>query len=121
MLSPLIWPRKEPNETLDYQIDATTQIAATQDTITGVTAAVSPSGPGEMVITQIAVAGSFVTIWLSGGFPARVYYVNVQVAAGSGRTHQFPIIVPISPELAIYPVAPPKNPSFGAPSVWSAS
>jgi hypothetical protein len=120
MQNPLIWPRKEPGETLDYQIDATTQIAAQQDTITRVSASVSPAGPNEMVVTRVTVAGSFVTVWMTGGAAARIYRVNVQISTGAGRTYEFPIVVVISPDLATYPITPPAIAAFGAPVIWSA-
>jgi len=116
----LIWPTKEPGEDLDYQIDATSKIADSADAIISASVTVAPSGTGEMVATQIVVTGSFITVWLSGGIAARVYQVNVQVVTAAGRTYEWPVIIPISADLATYPVIPPVSEGFGAAATWQA-
>ena len=114
----LVFPAKEPDEDLDYQIDATTKIANSADTITGVTVAVAPNGYGEMTAGRIAVNGSFITVWLTGGIPARVYQVNVKVTTASGRIYEWPVVIPISPDLMTYPITPPDDDGFGVSVTW---
>jgi hypothetical protein len=116
----LTWPTKEPDEVLDFQIDATSKIADSADTIISASVAVAPSGPGEMIPMQITVAGSFITVWLSGGIPARVCQVKVQVTTAAGRTYEWPIVIQISADLAVYPIAPPASQGFGPLVAWYA-
>ena len=115
----LIFPVKEPDEVLDYQIDATTKIADAADMINGVSVSIAPSGTGEMTAGRIAVNGSFITVWLYGGIAARVYQVNVQVTTTDNRTYEWPVVVQISIDLASYPIIPPVSAGFGPPLTWS--
>jgi predicted Zn-dependent protease len=115
----LIFPVKEPDEVLDFQIDATTKIADSADTINAVSVAIAPSGIGEMTVSEIKVNGSFITIWLNGGIPARIYQVNVQVSTTGNRTYEWPTVVQISSDLVTYPIAPPDSAGFGPALIWS--
>ena len=116
----LIFPPKEPDEVLDYQIDATSKIANAADMINSASVAVAPYGAGEMFASQITVAGSFITIWLSGGLPARVYQVRVQVLTTDDRTYEWPIVIQISADLATYPITSPVSEGFGPSITWQA-
>lgn len=115
----LVFPEKEPADVLDYQIDATAKIADMADTISSASVAVAPSGLGEMVASRIAVNGSFITIWLAGGMPARVYQIDVQVMTTGQRTYEWTAVVPINSDLATYPITPPASAGFGMPVTWS--
>jgi hypothetical protein len=116
----LIFPTKEPDEVLDYQIDATAKIADSADMITGVSVSIAPFGTGELTTSRIAVNGSFITLWLSGGLPARIYQINVKVVTNAQRQYEWLIVAPISADLAVYPIRPPPYASFGPSITWSA-
>lgn len=116
----LIWPTKDPDEVLDYQLDATTQLAALNDTAASASVSIAPSGTGEMTASQVTMAGSFLTVWLSGGQPARWYQVKIEITTTGGRTLEFPVVVPIDGAFAAYPITAPLTTAFGAPITWSA-
>lgn len=118
---PLIWPTKDPDEVLNYLLDATSQIAVPNDGILTASVSVAPSGPGEMVASQVVASGSTVTVWLSGGYAGRIYQVKVLLTTQMGVTLEYPIVVPIDPSLASYPVVAPVSSGFGTSVTWQAS
>jgi hypothetical protein len=114
----LVFPAKEPDEILDYQLDATAKIADAADMITAVSVSIAPFGMGEMTTSGIVVNGSFITLWLSGGLPARIYQVRVKVVTSAHRQYEWLIVAPISADLATYPITPPTYAGFGPSVTW---
>ena len=74
---------KDPDATLDYQVDWTTWLSGDSDTISSSTWTISGSGLTEdssSNTTQVA------TIWLSGGTEGSSYEVTNRIITANGRT-----------------------------------
>lgn len=85
-----MWPSKDPQEVLDYEVDWTGRLGS--DDIDTVTWTV-PSG-----ITKESedVSGAVAVIWLSGGSAGQSYPVGCLVETTGGRTHYETILLPVS-------------------------
>lgn len=77
----MVWPDKDPDEILDYQVDWTGRLDG--DTIATSTW-ILPTG-----ITQNSVDQSttHTTIWLSGGVDGKTYEVTNRITTAGGRTY----------------------------------
>jgi hypothetical protein len=110
----LQWPIAQPNDALDYYLDATAIIGT--DAITAVFVAAKPSGYGELVIGSPSYLGGVVTVNLSNGAAGRVYSVRIDISTVSGRSFSYVVILPID---MLYQSGPPPNPGFGPSSQYA--
>jgi hypothetical protein len=74
----LFWPDHDPDDQLDYDLDFTDALPAT-DAITLAVTNISPvtASPLTEVTTTIDPGGKIVTVWLSGGLAGTSYEVRV--------------------------------------------
>lgn len=84
------WPRKDPDEILDYSLDWST-ILETGETLSTVTWTV-PSG-----LTKISdsEASGVTTIWLSGGTSGTLYELGIRVITSASRTYDLTVRLPV--------------------------
>ncbi|MBU6246479.1 MAG: hypothetical protein KGN77_01885 [Xanthomonadaceae bacterium] len=83
---PLVWPNKDPGETLDFSLDCTAWLDDVDDVIVSATAGVG--APYDLVAQRTVVVGPLVVVWLAGGTSTQVYAVTVDVHTAGGRTLQ---------------------------------
>lgn len=89
-------PPKDPDATLDYQVDWSAWLAA-GETIQGtpvvtVDAGLTLNPPGK----STTIADGKVTFWLSGGTAGQVYTVGCQIITSQGRIDQRSFRLPVS-------------------------
>lgn len=109
-----LFPTSNPADDLDYSLDISAcleDISLPQ--VTQVTAAISPSGSGELSATNIEYQNSIITIWLSGGRYARMYTVNFVVYCQNDLHFSFFVQIPMdtSPISEVFTPAP--SPYYG--------
>jgi hypothetical protein len=110
---------KYPDTILDYTVDIPDAIDREQDFIASVTAAASPSGDGELVLSGLSVADLGLTLTTSAGQPGRVYTIKFIVAMLNGRVFPFVVSQLVSPVLPTdQPQAVPSF-EFGATIIWN--
>lgn len=117
--APSWWPSKLPDAILDYTLDIGAAIDPAVDFIVSATAAVAPSGAGEMQPSNLRVAGACLTLTMTGGQPGRTYTVKFIVPMTDNRIFEFLVrqyVPPLLPE--DLPQAIP-DPGFGPPATWS--
>lgn len=77
--------QKRPNDELDYDVDFSKWLTDS-DTLTTVTAVVTPTG--ELVVESVAIVDQVVKVWLKGGEDLKSYSVLVTVATSGGRVKE---------------------------------
>lgn len=75
-----VWFSKDPNDILDYRVNAATWLGT--DTISSVTWT-APAGLTQVTTTNTTTTA---TIWLSGGTVATEYEVLCRIVTAGGRT-----------------------------------
>lgn len=114
----LRWPMTGPLQILDYSIDATAQLLDVSDTIVSATAAVQPSGSGELAPLALSVLGGLVTVWLGPGVAGRYYRVHLTATTNGEHTFEWMVGLMVDPALAANPLPAPSSPGFGTPITW---
>lgn len=92
---PLRWPDKEPGAILDYSLDVSNLLDST-DALSSVTASVSPSVPGGLVIDSTAITGNVATAWLGDGVAGVEYEVTFALSSVAGRYIPVTIILRVA-------------------------
>jgi hypothetical protein len=115
---PWCWPMAEPDDVLDYSIDITAALADVADALDTVTLAVSPWGAGELVASQLIVAGGVITGWLGPGLAGRNYIVRIEGLTVAGRTFEWFVDLLIDPDRVAFPLPLPPNLDFGGTLTW---
>lgn len=77
--------QKRPNDELDYDVDFSKWLTDS-DTLTTVTAVVSPAG--ELMVESVAIVDQVVKVWLKDGEDLKSYSVLVTVATSGGRVKE---------------------------------
>lgn len=113
--SGLRWPPGQPDDVLDYALDASAALIDVGDAISVASACVAPYGTGELSINSISFYGDVITIWVSGGVAGRMYTVNINVTTTAARDFSWYIRLPMSSELASYPLSTPPSPGYSTP------
>ena len=111
----LVWPEAEPDDDLDYSLDISAALDEVGDAIASVDVSVAPSGSGEMSPHSASFSGNVITVWLAGGAPSRVYYVQVVVTTVADRRFSYFVAVSVSADTAVSSVPPPPSPGYGTP------
>lgn len=75
--------KKDPQAVLDWDIDWSKWLAKAGDTITAVSATVTPSGG--LAVDSSSTTASAVKVWLSGGVAGSSYQVTVHITTSGGR------------------------------------
>lgn len=113
------WPMAEPEDNLDYSVDATARFAEVNDSIATVSLSINPSGTGELQALDLAVQGSVITAQLTGGVAGRNYAIKVVATGISGRVFTWKVGLSINNEFASWPVPKPPVAGFGTPITWT--
>lgn len=113
------WPTAEPSSNLDYSIDITALLTDVADSIFTVSAAASPSGTGELALTDLSVNGNTITLEMHGGVAGRNYLVALTVTTAAGRIFELLVGLGVNRLLASYPLPPAPVAGFGVPITWS--
>ena len=101
----LVWPAKDPSDTLDYVFYISFALAGNSgDAIATLDVAISPSNPGDLALNSSSADGDQAILWLSAGFAGTTYAVTVTVSTNSGRvigrTVTLPVIQLTAPPIA---------------------
>lgn len=93
---PLVWPNKDPGDTLDYVVDISEAIAGNEgDAIATLDVQITPNNPGDLILQSSSVDGTQAILWLSQGVPGTTYAVNVTVGTNGGRVIGRTIDLPV--------------------------
>lgn len=84
---------KDPQETLDYSVDWTNELAS-GETIASSNWAVSPSGP---TLSGAGTSGARAFVYMAGGTAGTEYLLTntITTSASPARTHEKSIVVPV--------------------------
>jgi hypothetical protein len=104
---PLVWPVKDPGDTLDYVFDVAPALTANPgDTISALSVTINPDAAGDLALVSAAADGTRAVLWLSGGQAQTTYMVTVTIAPAGGRTLARSIALPVA---ALASVTPPPT------------
>jgi len=78
----LLWPPKDPAETLDYDLDWTARLAG--DTIVS-SAWTIPTGSNLSIVSNSFIA-SITKVWLTAGLLGQVYTLSNEITTAAGDT-----------------------------------
>jgi len=99
---PLVWPEKDPADTLDYVFDISPALSANPgDTIATLDVAISPSNPGDLTLVSATTDGAWAVLWLSEGQPLTTYTVTIALTTTGGRALTRSISLPCVPLASI--------------------
>jgi hypothetical protein len=103
----LVWPAKDPSDTLDYVFDISPALASNPgDVIATLDVTVSPNNPGDVSVVSSAADGPRAVIWLTGGQPLTTYTVTANITTTGGRALSRSIALPV---VALASVPAPPN------------
>jgi len=92
----LVWPAKDPGDTLDYVFDLTPALTANPgDGISTLDVMISPGNPGDLTLVSAAADGASAVLWLAGGQAPTTYTVTINVTTTGGRTLVRSIALPV--------------------------
>jgi hypothetical protein len=84
--TPLVWPAKDPGDTLDYVFDIMPALTANpSDMIATLDVAISPANPGDLTMVSASADGPRAVLWLSGGQALTNYTVTINITTIGGR------------------------------------
>jgi hypothetical protein len=89
---------KQPVEVKDYPIDYSDWLAEVADTISDVAASVvclTNAQDTDLIISNLVMTPTAVSVWLSGGTSGERYKVSVDVTTAAGRVDQSEFIVKV--------------------------
>jgi hypothetical protein len=92
----LNWPTKDPNDTLDYQLNISPALIGNEgDAIATLDVAIYPDNPGDLTLSQVQADGHSAVLWLSGGQAGTVYTITILISTINGRALQRSILLPV--------------------------
>ncbi|MDE8345611.1 MAG: hypothetical protein POH28_05470 [Acidocella sp.] len=101
---PLIWPVKDPGDTLDYVFDIAPALSANPgDVISTLDVSISPDNSGDLVLVSSSADGPRAVLWLSGGQAQTTYMVTISITTAGGRMLARSVALPVL-ALAAVPV-----------------
>jgi hypothetical protein len=104
---PLVWPVKDPGDTLDYIFDIAPALTANSgDTIATLDVTISPDAVGDLALVSAAADGTRVVLWLTAGQALTTYVVTVTITTAGGRTLARSLALPVA---ALATVVPPLS------------
>lgn len=89
----LTWPNKDPEETLDYELDWSDRLAE-GDTI-ATSAWEITAGGDALVIDSDSNTDTTTTVWLSAGTLNKNYELTNTITTPGGRTHEQTVILKV--------------------------
>ena len=103
----LVWPAKDPGDTLDYVFDFGPALTANPgDGISTLDVVINPANPGDLTLDSNTADGAKAVLWLSGGQVQTTYTVTLNVSTLGGRTLARSIALPV---IALASVPAPTN------------
>lgn len=103
----LVWPVKDPGDTLDYVFDIGPALSANPgDTIGTLDVVISPAKPGDLTLVSASADGARAVLWLSGGFALTTYTVTIEITTAGGRVLARSVALPVQ---ALASVPAPVN------------
>ena len=94
--TPLIWPAKDPGDTLDYVFDIMPALTANLgDTIATLDVVINPANAGDLTLVSANADGTRAVLWLTGGQPSIIYTVSINVTTSGGRALARSISLPV--------------------------
>ncbi len=92
----LVWPAKDPGDTLDYVFDVSPALTANPgDMISMLDVVVSPANPGDVTLVSAVADGPRAVLWLTSGQQLTTYTVTVNITTSGGRTLARSIALPV--------------------------
>ncbi len=103
----LVWPTKDPGDTLDYVFDISPALTANSgDTINTLHVAISPDNPGDLALVSSSVDGPRAVLWLTAGQALTNYTVTINITTTGGRSLARSVMLPV---VALASVPAPAN------------
>lgn len=104
-VTPLVWPAKDPADTLDYVFDISPALTANPgDSISTLDVSISPNNPGDLSLVSATADGVLAVLWLAGGQPLTTYTVTINLTTTGGRAIARSLALPVV-TLATVPAA----------------
>ncbi|MGC8530461.1 MAG: hypothetical protein ACP5M1_00350 [Acidiphilium sp.] len=95
---PLMWPEKDPGDTLDYAFEIAPALTGNPgDSIASLGVSINPSNPGDLSLVSASADGTRAVLWLTGGQPNTTYTVTINIATACGRVLARSIALPVVP------------------------
>lgn len=118
--TPNWFPSRPQGATLDYCLDVNFAIDPAVDFPFKVSAAIAPSGDGELISSNLTynTSSNLITVTLAQGVPCRVYTVMFTLWMLDGRIYEIPAYQSVAPGLPGYPQPFPPDPGFGDAITW---
>ncbi len=92
----LVWPVKDPGDTLDYVVDLSAALAGDGgDGIATLDVAITPANSGDLTLMSSRADGNQAILWLSDGLTGTTYGVTVVIGTNSGRVLSRTISLPV--------------------------
>ena len=92
----LIWPVKDPGDTLDYVFDLSVALAGNDgDAIATLDVSISPDNTGDLTLHSSTGDGYLAILWLTSGVAGTTYAVTVVVGTNSGRVFSRTVSLPV--------------------------
>ena len=92
----LIWPVKDPGDTLDYVFDLSVALAGNDgDAIATLDVSISPDNTGDLALHSSSADGDLAILWLTSGVAGTTYAVTVVVGTNSGRVFSRTVSLPV--------------------------
>ena len=83
----LVWPRKTPDELLDYTCDWASELAESETIATSVWMLLdSPGTAPDLRITNETLNPTNAIVWLADGVPKKKYHLTNKITTSGGRT-----------------------------------
>lgn len=83
---------QQPSDNLDYDIDATKLVGTGGDTLSTVTATVSPAG---LSVIAVKVDNTKGKVWVTSGVAETQYKIEVMLTTTNGRIKQDELLVQV--------------------------
>jgi hypothetical protein len=100
----LVWPAKDPSDTLDYVFDISPALTANPgDSISTLDVQISPRNPGDLVVTSVSADGPRAVLWFSAGRPQVSYNITIAITTAAGRALTRSVVLPVMPLALMVP------------------
>jgi len=95
--SSLVWPVKDPGDTLDYVVDYSEAIAGdSNDAIATLDVQIAPNLVGDLTLVSSSADGDQAILWLASGQVGTNYAVTVVAGTNGGRTIARTVTLPVA-------------------------
>ena len=92
----LVWPQKDPGDTLDYVFDIGPALSANLgDGISSLDVTISPDNPGDLALVSCSADGNKAVLWLTGGVALTTYTVTINITTNGGRVLARSLALPV--------------------------